>query len=138
LDREKENAGLVQDFFSSWSRSFESMIAGFEASIAKNCLLQQTKTPDLNGLDAIVAFLKQVRDAGVFETIEVEIRNLIVTDRYVISERVDYLRNRDGKVVATCPCVGVMEIRGGRIAAWRDYFDSADMQAGAMAVVATA
>jgi limonene-1,2-epoxide hydrolase len=73
---------------------------------------------------------------GVFESIEVKCSNLIVTDQFVVSERTDYLRAADGSVVATCPCVGVMEFANGKIIAWRDYFDSADMQAGAMSVVA--
>jgi limonene-1,2-epoxide hydrolase len=112
------------------------MIDGFKFALADNCYLQQTKTPDLRGINEIVTFLQRVRSAGVFETIDVECSNLIATDRFVVSERTDYLRTANGTLVATCPCVGVMEIASDKIIAWRDYFDSADMQAGAMSVVA--
>ena len=42
----------------------------------------------------------------------------------VFTERVDYLALNDGaKVPVPLPVVGVMEMRDGKIFAWRDYFD---------------
>lgn len=42
----------------------------------------------------------------------------------VMNERSDIFVTRDGKTL-TFPVMGVFEIEGGRIRAWRDYFDSA-------------
>jgi limonene-1,2-epoxide hydrolase len=39
----------------------------------------------------------------------------------VIAERVDH--TRAGNKTVDLPCVGVFEIRDGKIACWRDYFD---------------
>lgn len=127
MDKHAAHSRLVLDFLASWSKGFDSMVAGFRSALAPDCLLQQTKTPDLHGLAEIEPFLEQVRSVGVMETIDVEVRNLIVTDHYVVSERVDYLKSKNGKVMATIPCVGVMEIVGNKIKVWRDYFDSGDM-----------
>jgi limonene-1,2-epoxide hydrolase len=127
------NADLVRRFFETWGDGFEDMVAGFRAAMAQDCVLEQTKTPTVNGLDAIVSFLRSVRAAGVFETISVEIRELIATDRFVVAERTDLLRNAAGGVTSTLPCVGILEITGGKIISWRDYFDTGDMQTGGMA-----
>ena len=39
----------------------------------------------------------------------------------VIAERLD--RTMVGETAVDLPCCGVFEMRGGKIAAWRDYFD---------------
>ena len=46
----------------------------------------------------------------------------------VFNERTDVMRLKNGNRVEL-PVVGVFEIRDGRIAAWRDYFDMAAVTA---------
>jgi limonene-1,2-epoxide hydrolase len=46
----------------------------------------------------------------------------------VMNERTDVMRRQDGHEIAL-PVMGVFEVRDGRIAAWRDYFDLATVTA---------
>jgi limonene-1,2-epoxide hydrolase len=46
----------------------------------------------------------------------------------VMNERTDVMRRKDGGEVPL-PVMGVFEIRDGKIAAWRDYFDMATVTA---------
>jgi limonene-1,2-epoxide hydrolase len=73
------------------------------------------------GQDAAVAFL-----AGFLtmcDKMEIEITNLAADGDVVLTERVDTFRV--GDLVAPLPVMGVFEVREGKIAAWRDYFDMA-------------
>ena len=60
------------------------------------------------------------------DEIEAEIVHLAAQGNRVFTERVD--RFRFGEKRVELPCAGVFEIRDGKIAAWRDYFDLATWQ----------
>jgi limonene-1,2-epoxide hydrolase len=47
--------------------------------------------------------------------------HVVANGNVVMTERVDVLEANDRSV--TLPVLGVFELAGGRIAAWRDYFD---------------
>lgn len=75
------------------------------------------------GADASVDFL-----AGFFamcDRMEVEVLHLAVAGDVVLTERVDTFYV--GDVVAPLPVMGAVEVRDGRITAWRDYFDLAQV-----------
>ena len=55
-----------------------------------------------------------------------EIRNQVASDTLVMNERIDHL-TMNGRPV-TLPITGVFEIEGGRIKAWREYFDMAPVR----------
>lgn len=42
----------------------------------------------------------------------------------VLTERIDRIIDADGAEVMTVPVMGVFEIEDGKIAVWRDYFDT--------------
>jgi limonene-1,2-epoxide hydrolase len=75
------------------------------------------------GIDATIAFID-----GFFamcEKMVIETTHLAVRDNVVLTERVDTFTV--GTVVASLPVMGTFEIRGGKISAWRDYFDMAQI-----------
>lgn len=54
----------------------------------------------------------------------IEIVNLAVSGNVVLTERVDHVHV--SSMQRDAPAMGAFEIRGDKIAAWRDYFDMAD------------
>jgi limonene-1,2-epoxide hydrolase len=75
------------------------------------------------GIDAAIAFIDgffAMCDHMVIETI-----HLAVRDNVVLTERVDTFTI--GETVAALPLMGTFEIRDGKISAWRDYFDMAQI-----------
>jgi limonene-1,2-epoxide hydrolase len=71
------------------------------------------------GLDATIAFID-----GFFamcQGLVIETTHLAVRDSVVLTERIDTFTV--GDIVAALPVMGTFEIRDGKIAAWRDYFD---------------
>ena len=61
------------------------------------------------------------------ERCDLEVVNLAVTDNVVLTERVDHLLF-DGKVI-DARVMGAFEVKGEKITAWRDYFDTSAYQA---------
>ena len=56
--------------------------------------------------------------------VRIETLNIASRDTIIFTERVDYLQsNSDPSVVVPLPVTGVMEVREGKIVAWRDYLD---------------
>jgi len=77
------------------------------------------------GLEATLAFLDGF--FAMFSDTTVDIEHLAVRDDVVLTERVDTLTL--GGHTAALPVMGTFELRDGRICAWRDYFDLAQVTA---------
>ena len=76
------------------------------------------------GIDATIAFIN-----GFFamcENMVIETIHLAVRGNVVLTERVDTFKV--GQIVAPLPVMGTFEIRDGKISAWRDYFDMAQIR----------
>ncbi|HVC68993.1 MAG TPA: limonene-1,2-epoxide hydrolase family protein [Acidimicrobiales bacterium] len=77
------------------------------------------------GIEATVAFIE-----GFFamaEGMTIETTHLAVRDNVVLTERIDTFSM--GSLTAPLPVMGTFEIRDGKICAWRDYFDLAQITA---------
>lgn len=113
-----ENDALVRRFV----KEFDAPAANPEAMggyFTDDAVYHNIPVAPIVGRAAIVAALaginRMAQPAGW------EIRWQLANDSVVINERVDRF-TRDGKAVEL-PVTGVFEIRDGKIAAWRDYFD---------------
>ena len=75
------------------------------------------------GIEATIVFIE-----GFFamcENMVIETVHLAVRDNVVLTERIDTFTV--GQIVAPLPVMGTFEIREGKISAWRDYFDMAQI-----------
>src|SRR4051812_37101966 len=113
-----DNAQLVRDFCDAWTRRDADELLGY---FTEDAIYHNIPMPAVSGKAAI-------RDVfGLFlppsEKIEFEMINLAVCDSVVFTERIDrfVIAGRNVEL----PVAGVFEIEGGRIKAWRDYFDFA-------------
>jgi len=77
------------------------------------------------GVEESIAFISGF--FGMCDRMVIETVHLAVRGDVVLTERVDTFTV--GDVVASLPVMGTFEIRDGRIAAWRDYFDLAQITA---------
>ena len=79
------------------------------------------KVTDTNtaGRDDIAATIASFT-AGI-ESIEFRVRNIASDGPVVLTERVDIFKFPDKSI--ELPVMGTFEVRDGKIAAWRDYFD---------------
>lgn len=100
-----------------------------EATVWENVGLART-----TGQDEAIALNHQLMDSFGLATIRVDNLAVATTGSKVLTERIDHMVAADGTVLFSAPVMGIFEIADGKIAAWRDYFDSA----GAAALMAGA
>ena len=72
------------------------------------------------GRDAIRETLR--RGAERMTALPWEIRHIVAEGDTVLTERVDHFKV-GGATQISVPCMGVFELRDGKITAWRDYWD---------------
>lgn len=112
---------IVKDFCAAWSRrNIEELVAYF----TDDAVYHNIPMPPVTGKDGI----REVLHLFVPPAEAIEFAMLHVASRgdVVFTERIDRF-TMGGKRVEL-PVAGVFELRGGKIAAWRDYFDMATWQ----------
>ncbi len=111
----------VQEFCAAWSKLDADLLLGY---FADDAVYHNMPMPPLKGREAIAGFLqqftKQASAAGF------ELLHIAANGDTVLTERID--RFTLGERQIALPVMGVFELREGKIAAWRDYFDLADWQ----------
>ena len=110
---------VVRDFCAAWQRkNIDELLSYF----APDAVYHNMPTEPVAGLDAIRNIFNMFVTPA--ESAQFEIRHLAASGNVVHTERIDRFVI-GGKRVAL-PVAGVFEVRDGKIAAWRDYFDMQD------------
>ena len=113
-----DNVAVISDFIEAWSRLDADELANYftEDGVYYNMPIAPVEGRD-NVRDFIQGFI-----ANWTQT-QWEVLNIVGQGDTVIAERMD--RTKIGEVDVNLPCCGVFEMRDGKIAVWRDYFDMA-------------
>jgi limonene-1,2-epoxide hydrolase len=116
----KDPETTVREFCATWpERNVEKLLAYF----TDDALYHNMPLEPVTGKNSIREVLNMFVPG---EDLEAEILNLATCGNLVFTERVDRMTLNGKRVVL--PCAGVFEIRDGKIASWRDYFDMATFQ----------
>ena len=107
---------VVRRFCAVWSNVDPDDIAEF---FTDDAVYHNIPMDPITGRDAIKSFIAGF--AGGAEQIDFRVRNIVADGDVVLTERVDVFVMPNGKV--ELPLMGTFEVRDGKIAAWRDYFD---------------
>ena len=111
-----ENEKLVTDFCVSWSRRNVDEVLSY---LTDDCFYHNIPMDPCVGKAAIRAFVEPFlknAESAIFE-----IKHTTSAGNVVMNERVDRFVMGPKKI--ELPVAGVFEVRDGKIAAWRDYFD---------------
>lgn len=113
---ESENIDLIREFCAAWSRRDIDDLLGY---LADDAVYHNIPMPAVTGHDAIRSILQVFLTPS--QAVDWEILHVAARGDIVFAERVDRYEMGERKV--ELPCVGVFEVRDGKIVAWRDYFD---------------
>ena len=118
------NSDMIREFIDAWTaQDLEAIMAHFtDDALYTNIPMG----PPNEGAAAIRAFIEGF--IGNCQSIEFIIHNQVDNGNIVMNERTDKIHMGGNEV--ELPVMGVFEIRDGKIAAWRDYFDMAAFTAG--------
>jgi limonene-1,2-epoxide hydrolase len=109
---------LVRAFCAAWSRlDIEELMAYF----TDDAVYHNMPGPPAVGRAAVRTTIE--RFLGGWQKTQWDIVSIAANGNTVLAERVD--RTDTGGKHIDLPVVGVFEIEGGKIRAWRDYFDLA-------------
>lgn len=113
-----ENEKVVRNFLDLWQKQdVDAMIGCF----TQDASYIDMPLPPRHGLAEIRCYIEQVFSAF---SVMIDTRNIASVGDLVFTERVDVLRRHGSEAASVgLPVVGVMEMRAGKIACWRDYFD---------------
>jgi limonene-1,2-epoxide hydrolase len=108
----------VLEFLDCWGKQdIERMLSFF----TPDAWYIDMPLPPRHGLDEIRVYIEQV--LGAF-SVRIETLRIASNEDVVFTERIDYLGLNDSdRPEVPLPIAGVMEMRDGKIAAWREYLD---------------
>jgi limonene-1,2-epoxide hydrolase len=109
-------AELVRRFCAVWADGDLDAIMAF---FADDAVYHNIPVAPVRGRDAIRETIAGFT-AGV-DKLEFRVTNLAANGDVVLTERVDVFVTGDRSI--ELPVMGTFEVAGGRITAWRDYFD---------------
>ena len=107
---------IVRRFCAAWSNASPDEIAGY---FTDDAVYHNIPMDPISGRDTIKTFIAGF--AGGAGQIDFRVRNIVADGPVVLTERVDVFVMPTGKV--ELPVMGTFEVKDGKIAAWRDYFD---------------
>jgi limonene-1,2-epoxide hydrolase len=114
---ESDNIDLVRRFCAAWATFDIPKIMDF---FADDAVYHNMPIQPIQGKEAIKGMIEQF--VAPFERADWEIRHITASGDVVLTERIDRFI---GDKTVELPVMGIFEIREGKIAAWRDYFDLA-------------
>jgi len=113
-----ESERVVNDFCQAWERrNLDEIMAYF----TEDAVYHNIPMPPAKGKDAIRNTISSFLPMA--SAVQFKILKSLAAGNVVMNERVDIFQ-MGGKRVEL-PVAGVFEVSGGKIAAWRDYFDLA-------------
>jgi limonene-1,2-epoxide hydrolase len=119
-DTDAQKLATVRQMIDAWNaRDWQQVYDLF----AEDGALQSMMLPPTVGRAAIQQRIGAL--AKGIESIELRVQHVGVIDGVVFIERVDdfVYRGKHGE----CPVVGVVEVENGRVKAWREYYDRAQL-----------
>ncbi|HTZ09105.1 MAG TPA: limonene-1,2-epoxide hydrolase family protein [Acidimicrobiales bacterium] len=111
-----EALDVVTGFCAAWSKLDIDRIM---SSFTPDAVYHNIPIDALEGTDAIRAMIESFT-AG-WDRVDFEIRTIVAQGSVVMTERVDHFVSAERTI--SLPVMGVFELEGDRIRAWRDYFD---------------
>jgi len=123
----RTNEDVLRAVLQAWCDGVAAAQEAMRTHLTDDCLWEQTGLPTTTGPEEAAQFMGSMEAMG-FSSMAVEFRNVAGAGDVVFTERVDWLVRTDGSRIGPWPVVGVTEFRGGKISAWREYFDSRNLE----------
>jgi limonene-1,2-epoxide hydrolase len=111
---------FMQAFASAWAKEDAARVASF---FSEDAVYHNIPMAPVQGREAIEATVAGFMTMG--GQVRVDISHIVAEGSVVMVERVDHFVGSERTI--DLPVVGVFEVHEGKITAWRDYFDSAQL-----------
>ena len=117
------NTRLVEEFIAIWEEP-GGLDRAVEAYFTPDTVWVNEGLTRTTGIDEALEVNRMFGEKLGMHTIKVDMLASAEVGNKVLTERIDHMIDASGKVLLSAPVMGTFEIENGKIAAWRDYFDS--------------
>jgi limonene-1,2-epoxide hydrolase len=114
---------LVSDFIARWDAP-DGLDRAVENYFTPNTVWENHGLTLTTGIEAALAVNREFGEKLGMHSIKVDMLAVAEVGNKVLTERIDHIVDGDGQTIMSAPVMGIFEIADGKIAAWRDYFDS--------------
>jgi limonene-1,2-epoxide hydrolase len=121
------NEAVIREVIGAWESGMASGQAAIRKYFADDCKWEQAGIRTTTGPEEAAELIGSMEQTG-YSAVTVEYRAIASVGNVVFTERVDWLIRSDGSRVGPLPVVGVTEFRDGKISAWREYYDSKNLE----------
>jgi len=117
--------GEVLAFFEEWKPTLADMLASMEKRFTDETVWENVGISKTTGFAEAKGFMDGFAQMFPIESGEVIVHHASADGNIVLTERTDNFYDKDGKLLVSIKLMGVFEMDGPKIIAWRDYFDTA-------------
>lgn len=119
-----EQEKIVVNFFDDMGTTYSEMRAAFDRYLTDDCVWSNSGLPEARGKAAVIGYLEQLAGQIGLAAVGGEVYAIASRDDVVLTQRHEVWTNTDGAtIVESLPVMGTFEVRDGKIASWKDYFD---------------
>ena len=115
----------VLAFFDEWKPTLGDILAAMERRFTDQTVWENVGVSRTVGFAEARAFMDGFAQMKPIESGEVIVHHASANGNVVLTERTDNFFDKDGNLIVSLKLMGVFEMEGPRIMAWRDYFDTA-------------
>ncbi len=115
----------VLTFFSEWTPTLADMLASMERRFTDRTIWENVGISKTTGFAEAKGFMDAFVQMKPAEWGEVIVHHAAANGNIVLTERTDNFYDKDGVQIVSIRLMGVFEMDGPKIIAWRDYFDTA-------------
>jgi limonene-1,2-epoxide hydrolase len=115
----------VQAFFTEWRPTLADMLAAMDRRFTDETVWENIGLSRTVGFAEAKAFMDGFAQMYPIESAEVIVHHIAAHGNIVLTERTDNFFDAMGRQIVSIKLMGVFEIDGPKIVAWRDYFDTA-------------
>lgn len=115
----------VQAFFTEWRPTLADMLAAMDRRFTNETVWENVGLSKTVGFAEAKAFMDGFAQMYSIESAEVIVHHIAAHGNIVLTERTDNFFDAMGRQIVSIRLMGVFEMDGPKIVAWRDYFDTA-------------
>lgn len=115
----------VQAFFTEWRPTLADMLAAMDRRFTNETVWENVGLSKTVGFAEAKAFMDGFAQMYPIESAEVIVHHIAAHGNIVLTERTDNFFDAMGRQIVSIKLMGVFELDGPKIVAWRDYFDTA-------------
>ena len=118
-------ADTVTAFLAQCGKGKAEMMDAFRSYFTPETVWEMVGSASTTGPGEALELMKSVQSEYGMECMFVEILTMATQGDKVLTERIDNVRDANGNNLMSVPTMGIFEVDGGKITAWRDYYDTA-------------